>query len=90
MDMIGTGHILDVAPPGPRSAFDVFGISMLEFDDDGFVASDVTHDVSEVEGASNSMDPPLSFDIMFGFVTRFDDVSNGNNDMSIFEYLPVS
>ena len=27
---------------------------------------------------------------MFRFVTRFDDISNGNNDMSIFEYLPVS
>ena len=36
------------------------------------------------------MDPPLSFDTMFGFVTRFDDISDGNNDMSIFEYLPVS
>ena len=84
MDMIDTGRILDVAPPGARSTFDVFGISMLEFDDDGFVASDVTHDVSDVEGASDFMDLPLSFDIMFGFVTRFDDVSDGNNDMSIF------
>ena len=27
---------------------------------------------------------------MSGFVTRFDDVYDGNNDMSIFEYLPVS
>ena len=27
---------------------------------------------------------------MSGFVTRFDDISNGNNDMSIFEYLLVS
>ena len=36
------------------------------------------------------MDPPLSFDTMSRFVTRFDDVSNGNNDMSIFEYLHVS
>ena len=27
---------------------------------------------------------------MSGFVTRFDDISNGNNDMSIFEYLPMS
>ena len=36
------------------------------------------------------MDPPLSFDTMFGFVARFDDISDGNNDMSIFEYLLVS
>ena len=34
MDMIGTGHILDASPLGLRSAFDVFGISMLEFDGD--------------------------------------------------------
>ncbi|KAL6320241.1 hypothetical protein AAG906_005312 [Vitis piasezkii] len=90
MDMIGTGRILDVAPPKPRSAFDAFGISMLEFDNDGFVASDVTHDVFVVEGESDSVDPLLSFDIVSWFVTCFDDVSDGNNDMSIFEYLPVS
>ena len=36
------------------------------------------------------MDPPLSFDTMSGFVTRFDDISDGNNDMSIFKYLLVS
>ena len=27
---------------------------------------------------------------MSGFVTRFNDISDGNNDMSIFEYLNVS
>ena len=90
MDMIGTGRILDVSPPRPRFAFDVFGISMLEFDDDGLVATDITHDTVSVEGASDSVDPPLSFDTMSGFVTRFDDISDGNNDMSIFKYLPVS
>ena len=90
MDMIDTGHILDVSPPRPRFSFDVFGISMLEFDDDGLVATDITHDTVSVEGASDSVDPPLSFDTMSGFVTRFDDISDGNNDMSIFEYLLVS
>ena len=90
IDMIGTGRILDVVLPGPHSAFDAFGIAMLKLNDDGFIASDVTHDVSVVEGASDSVNPHLSFDIMSGFVTHFDDVSDGNNDMSIFEYLPVS
>ena len=90
MDMIDTGRILDVSPPGPQFAFDVFGISMLEFDDDGLVAIDITHDTVSVEGASYSVDPPLSFDTMSGFVTRFDDISYGNNDMSIFEYSLVS
>ena len=36
------------------------------------------------------MDPPISFDTMSEFVTRFDDISYGNNDMSIFKYLHVS
>ena len=90
MDMIGTGRILDASSPRPRSAFDVFGISMLEFDGDGLVATDITHETVSVEGASDSVDPPLSFDTMSGFVTRFDDISDGNNDMSIFEYLLVS
>ena len=85
-----TGRILDVSPPGPRFSFDVFGISMLEFDDDGLVATDITHDTVSVEGVSESVDPPLSFDTMSGFVTRFDDISDGNNDMSIFEYSLVS
>ena len=66
MDMIGTGHILDAAPLRPRSIFYMFGISMLEInDDDGLVATDIIHNTISVEGASNSMDPPLSFDTMF-------------------------
>ena len=73
----------------------MFGISTLEFDDDGLVATDITHaidithDTIFVEGASDSVDPPLSFDTMSGFITRFDDISNGNNDMCIFEYSLV-
>ena len=90
MDMISTGRILDASPPRLRSAFDVFGVSMLEFDGDGLVATDITQDTVSIEGASDSVDPPLSFDTMSGFVTHFDDISDGNNDMSIFEYLPVS
>ena len=90
MDMIGTSCILDASSPRLQSAFDVFGISMLEFDGDGLVATDITHDTISVEGASDSVDPPLSFDTMSGFVTHFDDISDGNNDLSIFEYLLVS
>ena len=90
MDMIGTGHILDAFSPRPQSAFDVFGISMLKFNGDELVATDITHDTVSVEGASDSVNPPFSFDTMSGFVTLFDDISNGNNDMSIFEYLLVS
>ena len=91
MDMIGTSRILDAAPPGPHSVFYMFGIFMLEINDDnGIVVIDIIHNTVSVEGASDSVDPPLSFDTMFEFVTRFEDISDGNNDMSIFEYFPVS
>ena len=64
---------------------------MLEINDhDGLVSIDIIHNFVSIEGASESVDPLFSFDTMSGFVTHFDDVSNGNNDMSIFEYLPVS
>ena len=91
MDMIDTSHILDAAPLRPRSVFNMFGISMLEINDDGgLVATNIIHNTVSVEGASDSMDPPLSFDTMSRFVTRFNDISDGNNDMSIFEHLPMS
>ena len=90
MDIIDTVRILDASPPGPRYAFEVFVISMLEFDDDGLVATNITHDTIFLEEASDSMDPPVSFDTMSEFVTCFDGFSDDNNDMSIFEYLPVS
>ena len=67
---------------------------MLEIDDDddddGLVAIDIIHNTVSVKGAFDSMDPPLSFDTMSSFVTCFDDIYDGNNDMSIFEYFPVS
>eukprot|EP00261_Vitis_vinifera_P030644 XP_019071887.1 PREDICTED: uncharacterized protein LOC109121615 [Vitis vinifera] len=87
MDFIGIGRILDAAPHGPLYVFDISGVSVL---DDESVLDVVTSDFASVEGASDSVDPPLSFDTMSGFVTRFDDISDGNNDMSIFEYLNVS
>ena len=43
---------------------------MLEInDDDGIVATDIIHNTVSVEGASNSVDPPLSFDTISWFVT---------------------
>ena len=58
---------------------------MLDIDDDDrLVATDIIHNTISVKEASDSVDPPLSFDTMSGFVTRFDDISDGNNDTSIF------
>ncbi|KAL6341350.1 hypothetical protein AAG906_032468 [Vitis piasezkii] len=75
-----------VASPSPDRA-SVFSMCFLEEIPD----YDLPMDLGDGSmGASDSMDPPLSFDTMSGFVTRFDDISDGNNDMIIFEYLPVS
>ena len=47
--------------------------------------------VGLVEGASEFVDPPLSFDVLSGFFSRSDDVHDSSfMDLSIFEYLPVS
>ena len=57
---------------------------MLEMDGDDFV-TDVSHDAISIEGASDSMDPPFSFDTMFGFFICFDGLSaEYHNGMSIF------
>ena len=61
MDMIGVGRILDAALHGLRSALDMFRAFMLEIDDDDSVTV-VTPDVITIEGASDSVDPPFSFD----------------------------
>ena len=41
---------------------------------------------------SEHVDPPLSFDVLSGFISRFDDVLTLSSymDMSLFEYFPVS
>ena len=91
MDMIGIGRILDATPQRPHSVFDMFGISMLEIDGNDSITDIATSGFISIEGASDPMDPPLSFDFMSGFVTHYDVMSDGNNnDMSLFEYLPVS
>ena len=47
--------------------------------------------LEHVVGESNSVGPPLSFDIFLGFVSRSDDVlSFPSMDLSIFKYSPVS
>ena len=90
MDMMGIGRILDVALCEPRFALDLFEVSMLELDDDGSVPNVVPFDFTSVEGASDYVDPHISFDSMFGFVTRYDNMSvEYNNDISVFEYSHV-
>ena len=42
-------------------------------------------------GESDFVDPPFSFDSLYGFISRSDDVlSFSSMDLSIFEYSPIS
>ena len=85
----------------PISPFDMFGVSTIEvlegtqiipvpelLEDDSSLFEGTVNPVEEV---SHFVDPPLSFDVLSGFVSRFDDVSIASfMDLSIFEYSPVS
>ena len=90
--------------PKLASLFDLFEVSAIEvieevqttqtsefFYDVIFVDDLLDGPVVPFEGASDFVDPLLSFDVLSGFVSRFDDVHNSLfMDLSIFEYMPIS
>ncbi|KAL6337991.1 hypothetical protein AAG906_007791 [Vitis piasezkii] len=74
-------YIVEEIPttPAPESIEDVLDVDDLFNDPIGLV-----------EGASEFVDPPFSFDMLLGFVSRSDDVHDSSfMDLSIFEYLPL-
>ena len=93
-----------ISQPEPDYALSYFCVLSLKDDedappapDDDAIMDDVIVDIASpdilghVMGESDSMDPPLSFDVFSGFVSRSDDVlSFSSMDLSIFEYSPVS
>ena len=93
-----------ISQPEPDSALSDFHVLALRDDEDASLAPDddaITGDVivdiaspdilGHVVGESDVVDPPLSFDVLSGFVSRFDDVlAFSSMDLSIFEYSPVS
>ncbi|RVW62232.1 Transposon Ty3-I Gag-Pol polyprotein [Vitis vinifera] len=95
MDMMTVSQITSIVQLQPVSAFDMFGVSTIEVfegtqtlpvpelpEDDSSLFEGI---VSPVEGASDLVDPPLSFDVLSGFVSRSDDVSVASfMDLSIF------
>ncbi|WJZ84077.1 hypothetical protein VitviT2T_003702 [Vitis vinifera] len=97
-------QIEEIAQPKLASPFDLFGVSAIEIAEEIQTAPtlEITEDVividglfdgpiGLVEGASDFVDPPLSFDVLSGFVSRHDDVYDSSfMDLSIFEYLPIS
>ncbi|RVW44694.1 hypothetical protein CK203_109513 [Vitis vinifera] len=104
MDMMSMSQITEMVQLEPTSPFNLFGVSAIEVTEeihtvlapelmvDVTVGDDLFEDtISSIEGASDFMDPPLSFDILFGFISRSNDVYDSTSmDLSIFEYLPVS
>ncbi|KAL6347507.1 hypothetical protein AAG906_026029 [Vitis piasezkii] len=98
------GQIEEIVQPELASPFDLFGVSVIEiaeeiqttsapeFADDVIVVDDLFDGpIGPVEGASDFVDPPLSFDVLSGFVSRFNDVHDSLfMDLSIFEYPPIS
>ena len=97
-------EIEEIAPLELASPFDFFGVSVLKLAEEIQVAPapEIVEDVilvdglfdgsvGLVEGASDFVDPPLFFDVLLGFVSHHDYVSDSSfMDLSIFEYLPVS
>ena len=54
----------------------------------GIVSPDI---FGHVVGESDSVGPPLSFDILLGFVSHLDDVlAFSSMDLTMFEYSPIS
>ena len=76
MDMIGIGRILDVAPHEPYFAFDMFGVSAIDFED--VTIYDACADAMDMIGTSHILDvappgPRSVFDIFGIFMLEIDD-----------------
>ena len=101
---LSMSQIEETVHPGLASSFDLFGVSAIELAEESLTApalesaedlipfDDLIDDpVGLVEGASDFVDPPLSFDVLSGFVSRSNYVSDFSSmDLSIYEYLSVS
>ena len=89
---------------GLASSLDLFGVFTIELAEESLtapalesaedlIACDdlIDSHVGIVEGASDFVDSPLSFDVLSGFVSRSDVVFDDSSmDLSMFEYLSAS
>ena len=103
MIAMSSSQIKEIASPELASPFDL-RVSVIEIAEEIQVAlaPKIAEDVIAVNGlfdgpvglverVSDFMDPPLSFDVLSGFVSRYDDVFYSSSmDLSIFEYFLVS
>ena len=96
-------QIKKMVQPKLASPFDLFGVSAIDIAEEilTILAPKSTEDVlvvddlfegtiGPIEGASDFVDPPLSFDVLSGFVFRSDDVHDSSfMDLSIYEYMSL-
>ncbi|RVX07814.1 Transposon Ty3-I Gag-Pol polyprotein [Vitis vinifera] len=73
-------EIEETIQPGLASSFDLFGVFAIELAEESLTAPALE------SGASDFVDPPLSFDVLSGFVSRSDVVFDDSSmDLSMFE-----
>ena len=98
MNMLGISQFLNVVQRKPFLPLELFEVSIIEIAEGDqtvpipelltFVIPTIhiyQGTVGPIEGASDFVDPPLSFDILLGFVTSYDYVSDDSvMDLSIF------
>ncbi|RVW89755.1 Retrovirus-related Pol polyprotein from transposon 297 [Vitis vinifera] len=101
---LSLSQIEETIQPGLASSFDLFEVFTIELVEESLtapalesvedlIASDdlIDSHVGIVEGASDFVDPPLSFDVLSGFVSCSDVVFDDSSmDLSMFEYLLAS
>ena len=104
MDMMSMSQIAEMVQSESVLPFNLFGVSAIEVAEDIQtilalkLMEDVTIGADEfedtfgfIEGTSDFVDPPISFDILSRFISRSDDVYDSvSMDLSIFKYLSVS
>ena len=98
MDMTSMSQIAKRVQPKSTPPFNLFEVSVIkvaeeiqivlapELMKDVVVGDDLFEEIfSSIEGVSNFMDPPLSFDILSGFISRPKDVYDfASMDLSVF------
>ncbi|KAL6316950.1 hypothetical protein AAG906_024488 [Vitis piasezkii] len=104
MHMMSMSQIAKMVQSESALPFNLFGVSAIEVAEDiqTILALELMEDVTIgadefedtfgfIEGTSDFVDPPLSFDILSGFISRSNDVYDSvSMDLSIFKYLFVS
>ncbi|RVW84879.1 hypothetical protein CK203_039490 [Vitis vinifera] len=106
MLMMSSSPIEERVHPRLSSSFDLFGVSAIELADESLTAPApepaediivfddlIDSHVGTTKGVSDFVDSPLSFDVLSGFVSRSDIISDHSSmDFSTFEYclcLPI-